>query len=73
MGTSLAIDKKTGQRMVVLANEILFLFFGNGMVRSVVMNDIIQSLTTCALIIKLVLPKYSDSIFSFGIQSSQTA
>ncbi len=32
MGTSLAIDKETGQRRVVLADEILFLFFGNGIV-----------------------------------------
>ncbi len=60
MGTSLAIDRKTGQRSVVLAYEILFLFFGNRIVRSDVMNDI-QSLTTCILIIKQVLPKYSDS------------
>ncbi len=44
MGTSLAIDRKTGQRRVVLAYEILFLFFGNGIVCSDVMNDIIQSL-----------------------------
>ncbi len=29
-GDSLAIDRKTGQRMVLLAYEILFLFFGNG-------------------------------------------
>ncbi len=34
MGTSLAIDRKTGQRRVVLAYEILFLFFGNGIVCS---------------------------------------
>ncbi len=60
MGTSLAIDKKTGQRRVVLAYKILFLFFGNGIIRSNVMNDIIQSLTTCTLIIKQILPKYSD-------------
>ncbi len=61
MGTPLAIDRKTGQGRVVLADEILFLFFGNGIVRSDVMNDIFQSLTTCTLIIKQVLPKYSDS------------
>ncbi len=61
METSLAIDKKIGQRRVVLAYEILFLFFGNGIVRSDVMNDIIQSLTTCTLIIKQVRLKYSDS------------
>ncbi len=61
MGTSLVIDRKTGQRRVVLAYEILFSFFGNGIVRSAVMTYIIQSLTTCTLIIKQVLPKYSDS------------
>ncbi len=61
MGTSLAIDRKTGQRRVVLAYEILFLFFGNGIVHWDVMNDIFQSLMTCTLIIKEVLPKYSDS------------
>ncbi len=60
MGTSLAIDRKTGQRMVVWAYEILFLFFDNGIVRSYVMNNISQSLTMCTLIIKKVLPKYSD-------------
>ncbi len=46
MGTSLAIDRKTGQRRVVLAYEILFLFFGNGIVRREAMTDILQSLTT---------------------------
>ncbi len=61
MGTSLAIDRKTGQRRVVLAYEILFLFSGKGIARSDVMNDIFQSLTTRTLIIKQVLPKYSDS------------
>ncbi len=61
MGISLAIDRKTGQRRVVFAYEILFLFFGNGIVRSYVMTDIIQSLTTCTLITKQVLQKYSDS------------
>ncbi len=61
MVISLAIDNKTGQRRVVLAYEILFLFFGNGIVRSDIMNDIFQSLTRCTLIIKQVLPKYSDS------------
>ncbi len=61
MGTSLAIDRKMGQRRVVLAYEILFLFFGNETVRSDVMNDIFQSLTMCTLIIKQVLPKYNDS------------
>ncbi len=61
MGTSLAIDRKTGQRRVVLAYEILFLFFSNGIVYSDVMNDIFQSSTTCTLIIKQVSPKYSDS------------
>ncbi len=61
MGTSLAVDRKTGQRRVVLAYEILFSFFGNGIVRSDVMNEIFQSLTTCTLIIKQVLPKDSDS------------
>ncbi len=60
-GTSLAIDRKTGQRRVVLAYEILFLFFDKGIVRWDVMNDIFQSLTTCKLIIKQVLPKYSES------------
>ncbi len=59
MGTSLAIDRKTGQRRVVLEYEILFLFFCNGIVHSDVMNDIIQSLRT--LIIKQLLWKYSDS------------
>ncbi len=39
--TSLAIDRKTGQRRVVLAYEILFMFFGDGIVHSDVMNDII--------------------------------
>ncbi len=62
METLSAIDRKTGQRRVVLAYEILFLFFSNRIVRSDVMNDIFQySLTTCTLIIKQVLPKYSDS------------
>ncbi len=61
MGTSLAIDRKTGQRRVVLAYEILFLFFGNGIVRLDVMTDIIQSLTTCTLMTKQRLMKYSDS------------
>ncbi len=44
-----------------MAYEILLLFFGNGIVRSDVMNNIIQSLMTCTLIIKQVLPKYKDS------------
>ncbi len=61
MGTSLAIDRKTGQRRMVLAYEILFLLFSNGVVCSDVMNDIIQSLTTYTLIIKQALLKYSDS------------
>ncbi len=61
MGTSFAIHRKTGQRRVVSAYEILFLFFSNGIFRSDVMNDIFQSLTTCTLIIKQVLLKYSDS------------
>ncbi len=61
MGTSSGIERKTGQRRVVLAYKILFLVFGNGIVRSDVINDIFQSLTTCILIIKQVLPKYSDS------------
>ncbi len=61
MGTSLAIDKKTGQRGMVLAYEIPFSFFGNGIIRWDVMNAIFQSLTTCTLIIKQVLQKYSDS------------
>ncbi len=60
-GTSLAIDRKTGQRRVILAYEILLLFFSDGIVRSDVMNDIIQSLRMCTLIIKQVPPKYSDS------------
>ncbi len=47
----------------VLAYEVLFLFFSNGIVRLDVINDIIQALTTCTLIIKQVLPKYSDSYF----------
>ncbi len=46
---------------MVLAYEIQFLFFDNEIVRADVMNDIIQSLTTCTLIIKQVLPKYRDS------------
>ncbi len=61
VGTSLAVERKTGQRRVALAYEILFLFFSNGIVHSNVMDDIIQSSTTCTLIIKQVLPKYSDS------------
>ncbi len=61
MRTSVAKDRKTGQRGVILAYEILFLFFGTGIVRLDVMNDIFQSLTMCTLIIKQVLPKYSDS------------
>ncbi len=61
MGTSLAIHRKTDQRRVVLAYKILFLFFSNGIVHSDVMNDIFQALTTNTLIIKQVLPKYSDS------------
>ncbi len=74
MGASLAIDRKTGQRRVALACEILFLFFGNRMVCSDVMNDIFQSSTTRTLILKQVLPKYSDiRMFLIGIQSSQTA
>ncbi len=64
MGTSLAIEGKTGQRRVVSACEILFLFFGIGIVRSDVTNDIFPFLTTCALIIKQVLPKNSDSYMS---------
>ncbi len=69
MGTSLAIDRKTGQRREVLAYEILFLFFSNRTVHSDVMNDIIQSLTTCTLIIKQVLLKYSDSnIFNWHLK-----
>ncbi len=42
MGTSLAIDRKTCQRRVASAYEILFLFFGHGIVRSDVVNDIFQ-------------------------------
>ncbi len=61
MGTSWAIDRKPGQRRVVLAYEILFLFFSNRIVCSDVMNDIIQSLTMYTLIIKQAQPKYSDS------------
>ncbi len=61
MGASLVIDRKTDQKRVVLAYEILFFFFGNGIVRSDVMNDILQSLTMCTLIIKQAQPKYSDS------------
>ncbi len=61
MGSSLAIDKKTGQRRLVLAYEILFLFYGNGIVRSDFMNDIFQSLPTCTSIIKQVVQKYSDA------------
>ncbi len=61
MGTWMAIDRKTGQRRVVLAYEILFLLFGITIVCSYVMNDIFQSLTTCTLIIKQVLSKYSES------------
>ncbi len=61
METSLSIDRKTGQRNMVLAYKILFLFFGNEIFRSDVMNDIFQSLTTYTFIIKQVLPKYSDS------------
>ncbi len=61
METSLAIEKKTDQRKVVLAYQILFLFFGDGIVRSDVMNDIFQSWMTCTLIIEQVLPKYNDS------------
>ncbi len=73
MGTSLAIDRKTGQRRMVLAYEILFLFFSIGIVRLDATNDIFQSSMTCTLIIKQVLLKYSDSdIFLIGIQISQT-
>ncbi len=61
VGTSLAIDTKTGQRRVVLAYEILLLFFGNGIVHSDAVNDIFQSLTMCTLTIKQVLLKYRDS------------
>ncbi len=61
MGILLALERKTGQRRVVLAYEIPFLFFSNGIVRSDVMNDIFEYLTRCTLIIKQVLPKYSDS------------
>ncbi len=69
MGTSLAIERKTGQRRVVMEYEILFLFFGCGIVRSDAMNDIFQSLTTCTLIIKQVLPKYRDSyIFNWHLK-----
>ncbi len=52
--------KGGSQRMVVLAYEIPFLFFGKGIVRSDVMNDIFPSLMTCTLIIKQVPPKFSD-------------
>ncbi len=69
MGTSLAIDRKTGQRRVVLSYEILFLFFGNGIVRLDVMTDTFQSLKTCTLIIKQVLPKYGDSYYIFNWHS----
>ncbi len=69
MGTSLVINRKTGQRRVVSAYEILFLFFSNGIIRSDGMNDIFLSLTTCTLIIKQVLPKYSDSyIFNWHLK-----
>ncbi len=60
-GNLIGIDRKTGQRRVVLAHEILLSFFINGTVRSDVTNDIIWFLTTCTLIIKQVLPKYSNS------------
>ncbi len=59
MRTSLAIDRKTAQRRVVLAYEILFLFFSHGIVYSDVNER--YYLVLCTLIIKQVLPKYSDS------------
>ncbi len=61
MRTSLVIDKKTGQRRVVLVYKTLFLFFSNGIVCLDVTTDIIQSFMTCTLIIKQVLLKYIDS------------
>ncbi len=60
MGTSLTIDKKTGQKRVVSAYEILLLFFGQNCSFGCY-KRYFPALETYTLIIKQVLPKYSDS------------